>query len=779
MLFSVRRKIFQHSSHGLFSLITAVALIFILTAKLPAEHLPIKNYTVADGLAHSKILQIFQDAKGFLWVATGEGLSRFDGYGFTNYGRRDGLGSDFVNDVTADRDGHLWVATNGGGVSLLLDEPFEAARFKTNEKFLTFSIAAGGEKNSANWVNRIVFDAENRLWCVTDAGLFRARNVGITADDFDLVAAGTQPLLQNAAFSDGSGRLWFGVNNRIISAANGQMTTFEMAASVIQFAELERGHVLAETLGGIFEFVEAEQTWREMPIKPGKNQQFQTMLPTGDGGLWIGTNTGLIYYRDGRQKFYNTKNGLIGSNIEVLTADRENNLWVGTLLGLSKLTATSIAGYTSADGLPTSDVYRVTADNAGNIYAQVGCSPREILKIGEQTAERMANSNVIFDNCTANQLFQDKSGRFWFLTSRGLEFSDAPELNLSKGYLLTFPDGQPIKDYQTIYDDQKEKIWLVSSNNLYAANTVRDEPPRFQLVAQNIPANFVLRDSSGTLWLANRDHLWRWRNGNLQQITQIEGLDTIRPRCLFEDSRGRVWIGTRSDGAIYAENPQAENLNFKRLTTVDGLVSDTVWTIAEDNQGAIYFGTGRGVDRFDPAGKMRHLTADEGIIGSVINDLFKDAGGNIWAAANEGLSRINPSSLRANFQPPPIFITRVLVAGEQLPLAETGVSDFAANDLTANQNNVAIRFVGLSFGGEHALRYEYRLEGVDPIWIQAGEQREVNYANLGAGKYLFTVRAVNSAGIVSENPATFEFQILRPVWQRPWFVALAMILIVL
>ena len=103
-------------------------------------------------------------------MATGEGLSRFYGYGFTNYDRRDGLGSDFVNDVTADRNGHLWAATNGGGVSRLFDKPFKAAEFKTNQKFLTFSIAAGGEKNSANWVNRIIFDAENRLWCVTDAG---------------------------------------------------------------------------------------------------------------------------------------------------------------------------------------------------------------------------------------------------------------------------------------------------------------------------------------------------------------------------------------------------------------------------------------------------------------------------------------------------------------------------------------------------------------------------------------------------------------------------------
>lgn len=755
------------------------AFLFLRGAIVDAEHLPIKNYTVADNLAHSRIMKIFQDAKGFLWVATGEGLSRFDGYEFTNYGRSEGLGNDFVNDVIADRDGHLWAATNGGGVSRLLDKPIESAKLPANQRFITFSVADGGEKNSANWVNRIVFDAENRLWCVTDAGLFRAKNLEVADNDFELVISGTQPTVQNAAFSDSGGRLWFGVNQRVVSVADGQTTIYEFSSDVVQFVEIERGRVLAATVEGVYEFVEAEKTWRELEFKISANEQIQTMATAADGGLWIGTNRTLIYWRDGRQKFYNNRNGLIGSNIFALTADRENNLWVGTLLGLSKLTATNFAGYTSADGLPTSDVYRVASDNKGNIYAQVGCSPYKLVKISEQTTEIIQTSEYSTLDCRVNKLFQDRFGRFWFFTKSGLEISDAPKLDLAKGRVLNFPDGKPITNYRALYDDANGKIWLVSGGDLYAANVKSDMFPRFELVARNVPTDFILRDSSGILWLADRDNLRRLREGKIEPITKIDNLNVIHPRCLFEDSRGRVWVGTRSDGAVYTDAPQAENVSFKNFTTADGLTSDTVWTIAEDNQKAIYFGTGRGVDRLDAAGKMRHLTADEGVIGSVINHLFKDQKGNIWAAANEGLSRINPSGLRENLQPPPIFITRVLVAGEQLPLDETGVSDFADGDLAANQNNVAIRFVGLSFGGEHALHYEYRLEGVDAEWTRAGEQREVNYANLGAGKYRFAVRAVNAAGVASETPATFEFQILRPIWQRTWFLVLTIVFLAL
>src|SRR5262245_43769368 len=91
-----------------------------------AQKLAIRTYAVSDGLAHGVVIDIHQDAKGYLWLATYEGLSRFDGYRFTNYGAREGLGHLVINDVVSDRKGRLWVATNGLGVARLLDDPMEA-----------------------------------------------------------------------------------------------------------------------------------------------------------------------------------------------------------------------------------------------------------------------------------------------------------------------------------------------------------------------------------------------------------------------------------------------------------------------------------------------------------------------------------------------------------------------------------------------------------------------------------------------------------------------------
>src|ERR1035438_5941067 len=88
--------------------------LLLLAAGLQAERLPVKLYTTADGLARNRIQRIVPDSKGFIWVSTAEGLSRFDGYRFVNYGTRDGLASRVVNDLLEARDGTYWVATDEG-----------------------------------------------------------------------------------------------------------------------------------------------------------------------------------------------------------------------------------------------------------------------------------------------------------------------------------------------------------------------------------------------------------------------------------------------------------------------------------------------------------------------------------------------------------------------------------------------------------------------------------------------------------------------------------------
>lgn len=802
--FQKRRKkvlfsIFQRRFSGRCRAAFFFALVLFLAFSAAAQRLPVKIYTVGAGLAHNNVNRIFQDAKGFLWVATAEGLSRFDGYGFTNYGTADGLNQVFVNDVTADRAGNLWAATNGGGVSRLVDAPDAAASAK-RKKFVSFAIEDGGESNRANFVNRIVFDAENRLWCLTDDGLYRARKLEVAERDFEKTASVPVTTTANAALADRRGRLWFNLNARLIEFDGANRYDYEVfqevnntASPTSAFLNLEsivedgEGRIFAADPESVYQFIEPEAVgargvWRRLPVERQPAQRIRTIAPADDGGLWIGTSAGLIHYRDGRQKSYTNESGLSVNAVNDVQTDREGGVWIGTHAGgLNKLAGESVAGYTTAEGLPSSDVYRFTADADGVLYTEVGCVKRNFAQIGAGGIKIIPVPNLRGTICHHSHLLEDARRRWWFHTDEGFWLSDAPVTDFTSGRLMKAAEiGLPESHAEAeMYRDADGNIWLADhgSGELYAADAKLAGTPQFRLAARNVPAEFIMRDAGGTIWLASRNKLWRLKNGAVSEITSIENLPRIEPRALFQDSRGRVWIGTRYNGVIVTDEPQAENPRFKNYTIADGLASGAVWAISEDDDGRIYLGTGRGVDRLDTAtGKIKHFSNDDGIIGSVINSLFKDFQGNIWVASDLGISRINPRIAENPAMPPPVYINRILIAGVDLPLAETGDAAPLAPDLSAYQNNVTINFIGLSFGREHSLRYQYKLEGADDDWTQAGERREVNYANLGAGDYRFLVRAINEDGAASERAASFTFQIPRPVWQRAWFVALTALL---
>jgi signal transduction histidine kinase len=221
------------------------------------------------------------------------------------------------------------------------------------------------------------------------------------------------------------------------------------------------------------------------------------------------------------------------------------------------------------------------------------------------------------------------------------------------------------------------------------------------------------------------------------------------------------------------KDPSAETPKFANYSTQTGLASDTVLAITEDDTGRIYLATGKGLDQLDPAtGRIRHFNTKDGLASDALGHCLKDRNGNIWVATSQGLSKLNPRAERVA-HPPPIYLSRVQIAGEEMPLAETGALQISEFELPAARNNLLVEFVALSFQGEQRLRYQYKLEGVDADWSPPTEVRSVNYARLAPGGYQFLVRAINQDGALSLEPAVLHFHITPPLWQRWWFLMLA------
>src|SRR6266576_2995859 len=184
-------------------------LAFLLsTPTIFAQQLPVRTYTTADGLPRDLVLRIVRDSHGFLWFCTGDGLSRFNGYEFTNYGVEQGLPNPVINDLLETRRGVYWVATNGGGVARF--NPSPALNQQTQIRNL-FTVYPVGDEPTSNRVNVLYEDHAGILWAGTDHGLYcldetsgqaTFRRVSLNLEELEHVLA------VRALVEDREGSLW-------------------------------------------------------------------------------------------------------------------------------------------------------------------------------------------------------------------------------------------------------------------------------------------------------------------------------------------------------------------------------------------------------------------------------------------------------------------------------------------------------------------------------------------------------------------------------------------
>jgi two-component sensor histidine kinase len=507
------------------------------------------------------------------------------------------------------------------------------------------------------------------------------------------------------------------------------------------------------------------------------------MLVDFGGTLWVGTSSGLIKYQDGRPTVYTATQGLSNDDIVALGQDREGNLWIGTPGGLYKLSGEMVVNFTKEDGLPHMGVWRVVEDHEGRIFASTGGSGGGgLVEIAGGKVVPIPGSQTPPFNHIKGRILQDRRGDWWIGTEEGLFRFQGPRLQLRRGRKFTPADGftdKPIAYEQGIYEDPGGRIWISTwtgetGPDLYWFDPARRSQPLFQHVSleEIWPRGVVtqlMSDRSGALWLNGGKLV----NEKVVALQPSVGLPEPTAASLFQDSRGWLWLGFRRHGVSMTKNPTADRPTFVNYSAQNGLLSNTVRSITEDDSGRIYLGTEKGLNQLDPStGRIRHITTAHGLAGDHITYCLKDRRGNIWVGTTSGVSKLTPHAERDPVPPPRIYFSQIQAAGQNLSLPERGAQRLLELTLPASQNNLRIEYVGLSFRGERALTYQYKLEGVDEDWNLPRDERSVNYARLSPGSYRFLVRAIHQEGGVSPEPAVLAFRILPPVWQRWWFLTL-------
>ncbi len=743
--------------------LTAALVALLVSAAVGAaraERHAFVRYGPADGLASSRVTSLLQDSRGYLWIGTFEGLCRFDGTEFVRFGPRDGLGSLTVWALAEDRSGRVWAATNDG-VSVQRTAPGPA--------FETFDVGSGKE----NIVVAVCVDERGAVWCDTIAALYLATPAGDTVS-FETVRRTENPVgIDGMGLLAARGRLWRGVRGEVVALSGGNAEAYRLLErgpgdDVVGIAEVS-GRLLAATTFKLFELDESgggRGTWRELPLALERDQMLTTVAAGPGGEVWLGTNRGLVRLDvDGRQTGLARANGLAGDEVSAVLADREGDLWVGSeSSGLSKLGPDTIVSYTIEHARAGPQASRVVAGPDGRIFAAAfGGGLYEIA--GDRVEPIATERTFAFAN---TRLLADRRGALWIGTDEGL-YRMAP--GARRPARVAGLGNGPISG---LYEGPDGSVWVGQQGALSRIDPA-DGVERFSLSPGGAPygALAMIETAPGRLLLASHDGTAWFDRGRLTPATGPDGLPGADARSFLLDGRGRLWVGRRYGGVAVTDDPRADRPAWRALTTTDGLASDVVWSIAEDDAGRIYFATGRGLDRLDPAtGRIRHFDSSNGLSGDVATSVCRDGSGRIWVGTNGGASRLEPDDTPPR-APIPVYLTRLQVAGEEVPLGPNGVAAVPELRLGPSQDSLLVEFVGVTLRGARSVLYQYKLEGVDEEWSAPSESRSVTFARLAPGGYRFLVRAVTRDGAESASPAELAFEIAPPVWRRWWFLALA------
>ena len=751
-----------------------------------------RTYTTADGLAQNNVIRVVRDSHGFLWFATRDGLSRFDGYAFTTYGMVQGLPHPNVTHLVEARDGSYWISTNGGGVARLGGSPGGSA----------FTVYPVGDNSITNRVNVLYEDRSGTLWAGTDGELFRLEQGAFRKVDLGL-EPGHRWLVVLAFAEDSFGNLWIGTSGGVfVRRSDGAWRPCAIQPSAgydwVRALIVDReGRLWIGHYGGGVTVLDLAR-WKDLDAGPAakKRCDLSVLAPavrhrftrasglagdgtnalheSADGHVWIGTDAGLSEFDGHTLRSHGASAGL-PAPLASLTEDAGGNVWAATPQGALKIARSGFTTFDQADGLSGSGVRSMAQDEAGTLYVTTSdgivhaFDGRRFRRWGPSAPWPMALAWPMTS-------LRDRAGEWWIATLEGLvrfRGQERPRIEtsatgLNGSSVLAIHESATGDVWISLADVENPLMRWERATRTFRGYTQMDGVPDFAA------ASSFAEDRAGTLWVGLYDGgLLRLRERRFQHLTAADGVPAGQVTQLHVDRQGRLWIGTNASGVGRIDDPSAASPRVAMLAMGDGLASNHVTSIAEDGAGRLYLGSGRGVDRLDPAsGRVVHFSEADGLDVGGVEVAFHDREGRLWFGGPRGVSRLVPAADRVR-SPPPVRISGVRVPGLTVRLSEVGETELAGIEVGPDQNQVVIDFVGLGFAPGETLRYRYRLEGADADWSAPTTQRTVHYAKLAPGRYRFLVVAESASGGTSPLPAAVGFTVLPRVWQRGWFLALA------
>jgi ligand-binding sensor domain-containing protein/signal transduction histidine kinase/CheY-like chemotaxis protein/AraC-like DNA-binding protein len=774
-------------------------------AKLRFQKLP-----HADKLSNVVINDIVQDELGYMWIATADGLNRFNGNSSKIFrpstSNRNSISHFEITSLLVDHSGLLWVGTAKGLNTY--DSKLDQFALIAQSGFHDQGIK--GEK-----IQKIFEDSKHRIWVATDDG-----GVSIISNDrksFSPLEPFSQDKTKSVYFRDflqtmqgeilvatSKGIFKFIESSRQLKAIEINHQNYKPKnINIRSMREVDTGKLLIGTTNGLFELSIRDSTYESVNSPELSGKAISTINISSDGKIILGTRSSGVYIIDSDRKgfqnyLYNAEAyNLLDNHISDVHLSNSGKFWIATNLGINILDIELNkiqhfkANRNSLDCLSGNSIYAILPDSKDSLW--IGSFGSALHKIDLANNQCKSFNEIKFDgkqrflkNVVA--LYEDTYSNIWIGTYDSGLFRYSIETNNIEP-IPTRPienSGASMKYITSITGDKNGKIWVTTQTNSlfeysYATNKFKNDF-LFGLLntAQKVDAiNDVEKDDHGNLWIASANQgLWRLeKTANSFSKINSDSKGRKLPDALISldlTDSGDLWLGTRGNGAIQLSTNSLKSAYFR---ISNGLQSNVVMKTLKDAKGDYWFMTDKGLSRlFHKSQKIHTLLERDGLQADSFTTAghFDSKSNKILTGGINGFNQFDPNDISAvDYRPPllidgfELFYQPVSITSESLntPISKS-IEHTRFIELAYHQNNLAFTFSSLDYLFPSRVKYRYQLHGYDQDWnLVNSERRFANYTNLPPGEYTFSVDATEPNGNWSKAPSSIKVNISPPWWQ--------------
>ena len=774
----------------LFFLILCNAILFSLVSPALAENESpyfARTWLAEDGLPDNRVVGLAQTADGYLWVATQGGVVRFDGVRFqrVSLARSPDLIAGTMRTLMLDRMGRVWLAKEEGDTLFCFDGPL--VRMLTADQ--------GLPKNETQ--RSMAVDGKGDLWVTYSTGKVIRYSQDGQVDAFTAKDGlpGGGDICWLATSRDGT--LWFAKGSRVGVFRNGKFNVLEnFGTPALRIAAAHSGGVWICAGQQILKFdegVETVELGEIIPNEAGSRSSFEpsVLLEDRDGTVWVGTVSAGLFRCDSNAV---TKVDVSNPAILSLAEDREGNLWAGTRGGLNRVHRRLTSIIEPADGLPFQGVQSVCQDATGALWL-VGENGVLVRGHGTNWIVQSPSGGPVQTHVTCAAA--DSYGSVWIGTWGGglYRWTEGQFKNL--GIQASLHQKSP----RSLLVARNGDLWIGTDSPDILYRLREEKLQTFALPSGHRFIRAMAEDAAGNVWAGASDGLLVRVTGEVLTDETVKS-SSLSIRCLYGEANGDLWIGYAGAGV--------GRLRDERITwfsTDQGLPNDYVAQILADNRGSIWFAGNQGIFQvrehdFDDVanGLATHVWPvvygrSEGLPGMQASfdfcpDSLRSSDTRLYFSMLSGLAEVRLDYARLNYQPPNVFIERVMaddktivvyqdfsVASPTNKVAPASLNgDKSELQLPPGLQQVQFEFTALSFVAPENVQFRYKLEGLDKNWVDAGTLRVASYTHPPPGHYRFKVIACNNDGIWNKIGDTLSVTFEPYFWQTLWF-KLATILI--